>query len=559
MEYPLATYPGIDQIIDCFGTCTAGVEPDTAIVRFIPQQASPSANGNLRWQQGAQVVQWTDAHLDFTSINGDRETGYINEARIVDRRVWWKYSEINGRYNLREPDGTLIAGLEKTPQELAALLFEAMGETSYSVSDLPNYSDDRPAVNWSGANAAYELEKLCKARGCNVVLRHSTNTPAIVVTGVGLALPSTNAQSVSFGVDIGEVPEFVKIYTAPVLFQCKLKLEAYGYDTDGQLKPIDDLSYTPTNGWEDTNPEEIRNAFSDEDEAAIVAKHVFRLYKITNTSTDDLVVPGYDDPDVEADPGDGDTIDAIEQIYPVNKVLAETYEDAGGVFRRKPAYVEGVFKYNVDEDEEIIGNSSANTRYPGAFQIIPEQGLVLFSQPVWKESATAGEVEPAELYLCTSFNVHSATNGQSYRYFNTQNLGGTGTFVKTRNDLVRVIKASYTSGTPTVVDSVSDNKTTVDTAINNVITAYLPQFASYAANQVKYMGIVAGDVDGFNRQVGYRISRKSGANTTVAQNSEPEMGVMREAEKFQAALEFAQQQAPEDVQRLVEIANQVRP
>jgi len=535
------------------------VTPDVAIVRFLPQASTPNANGNLVWQQGAEVVQWTNAHLDFTSISANTENGYITEARILDRRVWWRFSEINGRYNFREPDGSLVPGYEKTPQQLATLLFQAMGESSFDVSDLPNNTDDRPAVDWTGANAAAELQRLCKDRGCDVVLKHSTNTAKIVVLGEGASLPSTFAQSVSFGVDIGEVPETFKVYTAPVIFQCKLKLEAYGYDTDDELKPIADLSFEPTGGWEDTNPEELLPEETDEDVRALARKYVFKLYKITNTSTDDLVIPGYDDPDLETAPGDGDTVDAIEQIYPVNKVLAETYTDAGGVLRRKPAYVEGVFKYNVDEDEEIIGNSSANTRYTGGFTIYPEQGLVLFDNPVWKESATAGEVEEAELYLCTSFSVHSATTGQAYRYFNTQSLGGTGTYVKTRNDIVRVIKASYTSGTPTTVDSISDNKTTVDTAINNVITAHLPEFASYSANQVRYMGIVAGDVDGLNRQVGYRISRRTGANTTVAQNSEPEMGVMRSREKFDAAMFFAKEQEQSTVQRDREISNQVRP
>lgn len=548
MEYPLASYPGISQIVDCFGTTTLGVYPDTAIVRFLPQVNTPVANGNLVWQQGAQVVQWTNAHLDFTSIQGDQKNGWITSARIQDRRVWWRFTEINGVYNEREPGGDLISSREKTPQQLATLLLDAMGESGYDVSALPNNTDDRPFVNWVGANAAFELGRLCRERGCDVALQHSTNTVKIVQLGVGSSLPSTYVQSVDFGVDIGEVPEIFKVYTAPVLFQCKLKLEAYGYDTDGELKPIDDLSFKPTGGWEAyANPEKPLVESTDEDERALARDYVFKLYKVTNTASDDLVLPGYDDPDIGGTyTGNGDTITAIEQIYPLNTVLAETYTDAGSVLRRKPAYVEGVFKYN-QEDQEIPGNTTANTRYRGAFQIIPEQGLVLFSDAVFKEGATTGEYEPAELYLVTSFNLRHPTNGQYYRHARTRNLGGTGTFAINRNDIVRVIYTSYTSAT--TIDTITDNLTTVNTACDNVISAYLPEFTSNSANQVKYMGIVAGDADGLNRQVGYRISggeHGTGANTVVSQNSEPEVGVMRRREKFDAAKFFARQQEPDE-------------
>ena len=72
---------------------------------------------NLRLEWGAQGTLW---HLSF-----------------FDRRWKWRFGQIGGRYNLYNPDQSLNTSTEKSPQLLASLCLEMMGETGYDVSNLP--------------------------------------------------------------------------------------------------------------------------------------------------------------------------------------------------------------------------------------------------------------------------------------------------------------------------------------------------------------------------------------------------------------------------------------
>jgi hypothetical protein len=129
---------------------------------------------------------------------------------------------------------------------LATLLLDAMGETSYDVADLP--TDPRPKVEWDYENPAAALASLCDELGFKVVLQLD-GTVALRQAGFGAALPSGPQMSISTEIDPPERPDKITVITGRSRFQADVKLKAVGLDTDGKIKPINDLSYKPAAGW----------------------------------------------------------------------------------------------------------------------------------------------------------------------------------------------------------------------------------------------------------------------------------------------------------------------
>ncbi len=79
---------------------------------------------------------------DFFPVLGDLE----REAKL--RRNTAEGAALQAA-NVRQRDGQLDANTEQAPQDLAALLLEAMGEPDFDVSGLPNLP--RPEVDWVSA------------------------------------------------------------------------------------------------------------------------------------------------------------------------------------------------------------------------------------------------------------------------------------------------------------------------------------------------------------------------------------------------------------------------
>ena len=178
--------------------------------------------------------------------------GYVIGLSIVDRRWKWAFGAISGRYNLRCADESIDPeNRARRPQELARLLLDGMGETGYDVSLLPN--DARPLIEWISAVPAQALADLCDGLGCRVVLGID-NRVRIVRAGLGAFLPEGGRVTEGIGIDPPERPDALAVVCGPTRYQAKWELEAVGLDTDGAIKPIDELSYKPSAGWENEYP-----------------------------------------------------------------------------------------------------------------------------------------------------------------------------------------------------------------------------------------------------------------------------------------------------------------
>ncbi len=143
---------------------------------------------------------------------------------------------------------------ERTPQELAELYLNAMGEVDYDISELPD--DTRPPVDHDYDNPAEALAALCESLGCRIVLQLD-NTVKLVRSGAGAGLPAEFLLEDSLTIDLPEKPDKIAVVCGPSLYQVDFPLEAVGLDRDttsggdptDTIKPIDELSYKPSGGW----------------------------------------------------------------------------------------------------------------------------------------------------------------------------------------------------------------------------------------------------------------------------------------------------------------------
>ena len=200
------TWGGVTRVMGfTFAFQPIGIEPSACVIRSPEELGAPSAAGNL-------VLSYADGSLTFVDCRLERprltanNSGRVRDLPILDRRWKWRFGLINGSYNLRQPDDTLKR--EQTPQQLATLLLEAMGETGFQVANLPNMP--RPEVRWENSNPAQELAALCERLGCVVVFNPFQDRVEIHVGGVAQSLPSGPTIGGSVGFDSPAAPDSIR-------------------------------------------------------------------------------------------------------------------------------------------------------------------------------------------------------------------------------------------------------------------------------------------------------------------------------------------------------------
>lgn len=169
-----------DLIVAASYTLNQGAGPSSCIVRILPQADFVIGECNIVFTDGTTTITLPNCKLDTMQL--DYSQGTIWELTFLDRRWKWQLGQIDGRYNLYNPDQSLNTVTEQSPQQLATLCLEMMGETGYDVANLPNVA--RPLANWDYANPAQALEDLAESLGCRVVL-HLDNSVSLEVVGSG--------------------------------------------------------------------------------------------------------------------------------------------------------------------------------------------------------------------------------------------------------------------------------------------------------------------------------------------------------------------------------------
>lgn len=538
-----ATFPGVNAVIDAEISVIQGISPSICTMRITPQADVLREGGTLTFYFGELSVTWTNCKVDYASLERDRN-GMIWKLRIMDRRWKWRYGRISGAYNLRNADNTIRSDTKKNPQELAQLCLTEMGEYNYDVGSLP--TSVHPTIQWSMENPAEALASLCDSLNCRVVLSLADETVRIVKVGEGANLPDGPMTQGGETIDPPEMPDSVSIATAPVRFQVDFELEAVGKDTDGKIKPIDNLSYKPAGGWasdpfdEDDPSSGFFNTLYQKGkrEHALAVQTVYRWYRIRNR----IPVPGY-----------GWTDDR-RQVLPLFDELAETILETDSSDNTKklinrPSLVYGIWHsgetgYNisstlvppptatVDEDDSIF------LRF---YSLDTELGIVQFNQPVYRNLATppALHYAPAVLYLRASCNVKDLTTNTPFLYYYRRNTGSTfntpARYICHPEIQLNVIPVYADNGSYTLTYNYAD----VNAECDYWLEAAMREYQTTRPETRTYAGMIQQDIDGAIQQVTYSIT-SNGTFTTISRNDEQLSRVLpyefrRRKEREQAA------------------------
>lgn len=271
--FQACTWPGVPAVESCVYTCSHGASPGVATLVTIPQPTGtdrPQEFGDLVFSDGRRSVAVRDCKVDsLTSQQGPNGVTWL--IRIFDRRWKWRtptadYGAVSGAYNLTEVMGKLTPWTIRSPEEMARLCLDAMGETNYLIdlpkglekkdgADLDRYlragenfppSLANPEMVWDYTPPHLALQRLCDFFGRRLVFQPVANRVVIAPQGVGKE-PAPNApyEASSPGLDAPETPAAVGVAGARTRFQARFLLEPVGEEWDGSYLPIDRLSYAP--------------------------------------------------------------------------------------------------------------------------------------------------------------------------------------------------------------------------------------------------------------------------------------------------------------------------
>lgn len=453
----LFAFPGIKTILRGTFTLSHGISPSIATVVISPAKNFAVKDGPMLINYGQLQLLFPDCRLDMTSLSVG-SGGQEWTLRIKDRRWKWENGEIVGLYNKIKPNGRIDLDTEKTPQQLAALLLDAMGEKNYEVNQLPN--NTRPFIDWDYDNPAEQLARLCDSLGCRVVLGLD-NRVRLWLLGNGAKLPSTRVSHGGYGFDPPDLPDSIKLVCGPTKFQARLRLEAVGRDVNGKIKRLKDLTYNPKGagepyGWINQTPGVLTALIGQTNLTkqihSLALESVYRMYRIVEPATGKMEIDGFG------------PISDIKQLLPLDDVLLQSASGIGEQFPQSMrAQVFGKY-YDFTCDPATLVNTPRGTPYTGNFSFDKERGILLFSEPVYqfvkcltdvkaKDGTTvilsAGNFAymPAELFVECTFAVKDAKKRQPHRFTSERKLtnGSTrsGTKIVKRDDINLSVRTNY--------------------------------------------------------------------------------------------------------------------
>jgi hypothetical protein len=540
-----ATFPGVQNVLGCTYTLNHGISPSVAMLDILPQEQMPSEGGTLTIGCGTDAVQFHDCKVDKASFRRDG-SGMVYQFAIFDRRWKWAFGAVSGWYNVHKPDFSLWPATEKTPQELATLLLDAIGETGYDVSQMPN--DARPEVEWDGGRPMDYLAQLCDLLGCRVVLGLDGNV-RIYPVGVGQTLPGGAVMEQSATIDPAEIPDKIAILCGHTRYQCDFELEAVGKDTDGKIKPIAQLSYAPAAGWFSADIPKF-NCITAANARELARETVLRWYRIKVP----FDLPGFTDKD-----SPGEQILNLKQILPIEDSLVTTYTDTNGVKQSRPATVHGVFITKLKGP--ITNSDPTETPFPSMFytdawSLDQAEGIVKFAAPVYRntnttQAAPGGASPPrygeAKLRLRAVCCVRAGATRGWMRWRRSRQTGGqfrTETAHWIHDEIVLSYEPVYALNYRLMV--IVSNQQALDRECDYYLDAIERDLLLKGSAVARYLGTLPIEPDGAIQQITWSVSPTAGHFTVASWNDESANPVMpyneRRARERQRGIAQAQAQ-----------------
>lgn len=521
---------GVTSTIRGHYTNSLGWLPGIAVIDVLPGSYSGYQIVDIEFTDGANTVTLQDCKVykvkDIYEINDDGlKGGAVTRLWIKDRRWRWVgLGHVSGTYNIPKNDGTVWSATEKTPQQLISLVLDALGETGYGVTAMPN--SHRPFVAWEIAVPAAAGQSLLADCGCDIAYNPLTDTVNVVQLGAGTLPTFSNVQSLTSGFDLADIPSAVIAIADRTTFQCKFALGARGRNRDGSIVAPADLDYTPTLGWDTEDDPLNLLPGQDQTDRALANGSVYRLFQIETFSDGTLSLPGYG------------TISEIEQVLPLRDVLNESWFTTANQEVDDDPYIEAV--YAVPTELIPVENSTSIERAVIPFRVIGESGCIETAVPIYKMNDAEGETGitfPDDLYLTTTCCLRDS-NRKSHRYYVQRSISGAPTsppLVVRVDDIHLQYTAVYDTDGVTV-DHVDDNETEVAARLNEAIDAAVTAMVSSAAYVVRMSGIQQIVPSGLIRSVTLRAQIRNGDETncvwTLAYvNTESEPGMPQSTER----------------------------
>lgn len=489
-------------------TFAPGVQPSVCMLYTVPHVANLPSVGTLTIKtDGGQTWTFRDCLVEDPKLSTGTGGKYVT-LPVKDRRWRWQFHTISGHYNKPRKNGTYRD--ERKPQELADLLLQLLGETGFDVSRLPN--DARPERRWDATDVASALDELCAELGCIVVLNPATDAVEIWPVGQGQTLPAGGAIGRASTPVKKATPNFMRAVAAPTLFQATWECEAVGLDTDGQWKPLTQLSYAFGTGfsgsaalngfegyWENQTYVQDGKTLNVRDLAAAT---VFKSYRVK-------AVKGWDK---GIKPPGSDLlfpIDDFDDIFFQDRLAEDELDPVTGGLRPVPSVV---YARYARLDRRL---PDAPVRYEHGFSFDPETRILSFSEPLFIYGGATAWSQPAAVYFETSFFAGWQAVPERHQIdvsVDPSSKGHTTTVVESVQR--RIVYYSNTTGN---IFGKSDNKTEVETKLKYYLDAEVAEFQLVNGGTITYNGLLPLSPDGNTMQITWSGGGGRPATTTVSQ------------------------------------------
>ena len=514
----IAKWNGLDVQEYAKMSRSRGVQPDTGEIVFARGATLPSdANGTLAFFYGGVLVdEFVDCRISL--VEDARATWKQWRYTVRDRRWKWRFPRIDGRYNVRDDDNSIVSGTAKNARELATLLLQALGETGFDVSALPTDPQLAPTVDWDFTPAAQQLQDLVAMFGCDVHLLPN-NTVTILREGTGSVPTSAGLQSdAAIGLAITDAPDKVGAYAGNTQFESWLELEPIMYEyPDGATVLLDSSALRPAAGWGVVDLDACLAVAASEADSKLQQRkrqqakdYLYRLWRPKKFAGTATKPPGYI----------GAVVTDMRLILPLipNRLIPGENTPAGEKVMA-PAELIGEFFDNTYQRNR----NAVNLRKlePNEFAIDVNRGHIRTSAPMYRIQ-NGGSHLPARLWLRCGYHLRESLYGAHWTSYWEQSTGftsGTKTEWMNRSDVCRKIVAVYptdyaepfTPGTPI------DNQTAINTILQNATTERIYQYANALTPTVyRYGTLISISTNGKTNQVTHECGRGRIAQTTAS-------------------------------------------
>ena len=437
------------------------------------------------------------------------EDGEFTTIQVRDRRWRWaKEAHVTGVWNRREADGSTIpAALQKTARELVSLCLDAMGETGYDVSALPN--DFYPYVNWEFEPAVRAANDICAMCGCTLSLDASDNVQ-VVTLGSGDDPPAADRESEDEATTSTEKADVYIVRGGRKVIQRTSTLVAVGLDTDGTVQTLVDLSYyaAAVAKWGSIFAAALSH-FQAWDNATDRAKYVAATQSVGRW----FRLPSDDLPYLPA----------------LSNICETKTENSKEVWKRPYATSSSLYLKGVDEVRR-----SASGEISAPWDLDAEAGIVKLRRDVaWADADCSAFATIKLVWAYESIQSDGTlTDDDFYTY---EDGSGTSEHVEDADWLV--LRGIIADGE---TDPTWQNDTELDAIAAKIVSYIKETEATRSSGDYRYGKILSLRPDGKIRQVTWQVSEKAGAETRLIVNTDaPPAGRLR----LQQAIDALRQQA----------------